>query len=281
MKTSRSLQALTCVALMTALFASAQAATDANVTRGKKLLYVMNTSKGVFNTKSRQPPTADQLKHAQERKADDDRQIEFLKSLGFVVTEIDDQTSVASAKGMDVIVISESIRGQAMMDRFKDVPIPVVIHDPDLFDDMQMTGRAINVDFGTDTPVRYIDMVNSPHPLSAGFSGTISVFSAGNFEVNWGVPVNGATRIAYLHGHPNKWPLFAYDQGVTMYGDFIAPARRVAFFVFEGMFREVSPDGRALYAAAMRWAVTKPEPYTLARTGEFFEHPEIAPPPKK
>jgi hypothetical protein len=283
MKAVFSMKALRCAVAVTALWSAAAAqaaAPEANAMSGKKLLYVMNTSKGEFNTKSRLPPTPEQLKHAQARKADDDKQIAFLKSLGFVVFETDDQASVSKAEGMDVIVIAESIRGQAIMDRYKNVTIPVVVHDPDLFDDMGMTGRAINVDFGTDTPVRYIDMINAPHPLSAGLTGTISVFSAGNFEVNWGLPANGAIYIAHLHGYLGKWPIFAYEKGATMYGDFVAPARRVAFFIFEDMFHEVSPDALALYAAAMKWAVTKPDPYTPARTGEFHEHPDLAPPKK-
>lgn len=254
---------------------------DPDVAKGKKVLYVMNTSKGVFNTKTRKPPNEHQLADAQERGADDRRHIDFLKSLGFVVTESDDQTTVQKANGMDLIVISESIRGQAMMNRYRDITVPVVINDPDLFDDMNMTGRAINVDFGTDNPVRYVDMVNSPHPLSAGLAGTISLFAAGNYEVNWGLPAGGAIYIAHLHGYTDKWPIFAYEKGATMYGDFVAPARRVAFNIFEGRFKEYSPDGLLLYAAALRWAVTTPEPYTLLRTGEFFEHPDLAPPRAK
>jgi hypothetical protein len=57
-----------------------------------------------------------------------------------------------------------------------------------------------------------------------------------------------------------------------MFGDFVAPARRVASYIFEGLFQELSPDGLTLYAAMLRWAVTPPPPYTPLRTGEFFEH---------
>lgn len=283
MQSSRSLAVLACAQVVATLclISPTQAETvDPNVTRGKTVLYVMNTSKGDFNTRSRQPPTPEQLKGARERAEDDRRHIDFLKSLGLVVTESDDQSSVKRAEGLDLVVISESIRGQAMMDRYRTVTVPVVIHDPDLFDDMGMTGRAINVDFGTDTPVRYVDLINAPHPLSARLRGVISIFSAGNFELNWGLPANGATYIAHLHGYPSKWPIFAYEKGATMYGDFEAPARRVAFCIFEGKFHELSPDGLALYAATLRWAVTKPDPYTPLRTGEFFEHPDVGPPQK-
>ena len=263
------------LALLRPAFASGL---DTEAGKGKKLLYVLNSSKAEFNTRSRQPPTPEQLAGAMERREDDERHMAFLESLGFIVEESNDQTSVSRAEGMDLIVISESIRGQATMDRYRNVPIPVVVNDPDIFDDMGMTGRAIDVDFGTDTPVRYVDMINAPHPLSAGLRGVISVFSAGNFELNWGKPANGATYIAHLHGYPDKWPIFAYERGATMHGDFVAPARRVGSYIFEGKFHELSPDGLALYSAMVRWAVTAPEPYVPARSGEFFEHPDIAPP---
>lgn len=281
MKTLPVIRILLCTLVASALFQVSlafAADSDNAVTQGKKVLFVMNTSKAEFNTKSRQPPTPAQLAGAQERRADDERHMDFLRSLGFVVTESDDQSSVDLATDMDLIVISESVRGQATMDRYKKTPIPVVVNDPDILDDMGMTGRALNVDFGTDTPVRYIDMVNAPHPLSAGLTGVISIYSAGNFEINWGKPANGATYIAHLHGYPDKWPVFAYERGATMYGDFVAPARRVASYIFEGMFHELSPDGLTLYSAMLHWAVTPPPPYTPLRSGEFFEHPDIAPP---
>jgi hypothetical protein len=90
---------------------------DPDMDKGKKALFVVNTSKAEFNTKSRLPPTPAQLAAAQTRRSDDERHMEFIRSLGFEVTESDDQSSVERAKGMDLIVISESIRGQATMDR--------------------------------------------------------------------------------------------------------------------------------------------------------------------
>lgn len=281
MKCSPSVAILQVLLLSSSLCGCASAGADPadpNVASGKKALFVMNTSKAEFNTKSRLPPTPDQLAGAQARRSDDEKHMDFLRKLGFEVTTADDQTSVSQAEGMDLIVISESIRGQAIMDRYRNVRIPVVVNDPDILDDMGMTGQALDRDFGTDTPARYIDMVNAPHPLSAGLSGVISVFSAGTYEINWGKPANGATYIAHLHGYPDKWTVFAYEKGATMYGDFVAPARRVASWIFEGRFQDLSPDGLTLYAAMLAWAVAPPPPYVPLRTGEFFEHPDIAPP---
>jgi hypothetical protein len=73
--------------------------------------------------------------------------------------------------------------------------------------------------------------------------------------MGWGVPARAASVIATLPGEPDKAVVFGYEKGATMDYDFIAPARRVALFLDNETFAQLSPDGLALFDAAVRWSV--------------------------
>jgi hypothetical protein len=45
----------------------------------------------------------------------------------------------------------------------------------------------------------------------------------------------------------------------TMNGEFLAPARRVSFFLWQDTFDQLRPEGLALFRAAVLWAVSPPE----------------------
>jgi hypothetical protein len=76
---------------------------------------------------------------------------------------------------------------------------------------------------------------------------------------NWGKPSLGAINIAVIEGYSDRRLVFAYEKGASMAGDFLAPARRVAYFVNMEDFKELQPAGLALLDAAVLWAVTPPK----------------------
>ena len=74
--------------------------------------------------------------------------------------------------------------------------------------------------------------------------------------MGWGKPAPGATIIATIPGEPQHAVVFAYEKGATMDYDFSAPARRVGLFLGNRTFDKLSPDGSALFDAAIDWAIS-------------------------
>ena len=68
-----------------------------------------------------------------------------------------------------------------------------------------------------------------------------------------------AIQSALRRGEPEKAAVFAYEKGATMNGEFLAPARRVGFFLWQDTFDQLRPEGLALFRAAVLWVVSPPE----------------------
>jgi hypothetical protein len=123
-----------------------------------------------------------------------------------------------------------------------------------------MTGLKNDVNTGTKEKHRLIWLVNAPHPLAAGLAaGFENVLDDENVRMNWGKPAPSAITIATIPGEPEKAAVFAYEKGAMMNWEFLAPARRVSFFLYSDTFEHLRPEGLALFKAALLWAVTSPE----------------------
>jgi hypothetical protein len=140
------------------------------------------------------------------------------------------------------------------------VTVPLLTFENDLLGELGMTALKAGRDYGTDDEQRFIWLVNAPHPLAAGLAAGIqNVLSDEHCKMNWGKPGLGAVTIATLRGEPEKAAIFAYEKGATMNGEFLAPARRVSFFLWQDTFDQMRPEGLALFRAAVLWAVRPPE----------------------
>jgi hypothetical protein len=136
--------------------------------------------------------------------------------------------------------------------------VPLITWEAYILDDLAMTGKTEDVDFGTDERERHLWLVNAPHPLAGGLSaGTHNVYQK-NASMNWGKPGLGAAIIATLPGQPGRAGVFAYEKGATMDYESIAPARRVFVFLDNATFGLANEEGMALIDAALIWAVRKP-----------------------
>ena len=186
---------------------------------------------------------------------------QHLESLGCVVKMVDDVAPASEADGQDLIVISSTVSGKNVEGRFKQITKPVLLWEANILDDMSMTGKRQDVDYGEDEKAEqtYIWLVNAPHPLSGGLpNGLLSPFENSVKKINWGKPGLGAAIIATLPGEPTKAVIFGYETGAIMDYDFPAPARRVMFFLHNATFDNLNASGLQLFDAAVSWAVGKP-----------------------
>jgi hypothetical protein len=186
--------------------------------------------------------------------------MQFLRSLGFTVTGANELTPVDATKAQDFVIISETVDAVDVGTKYRNVTVPLLTFENDLLGELGMTALKNGRDYGTDDEQRFIWLVNAPHPLAAGLAAGIqNVLTDEHCKMNWGKPGLGAVTIATLRGEPDKAAIFAYEKGATMNGEFLAPARRVSFFLWQDTFDQMRPEGLALFKAAVLWAVSPPE----------------------
>lgn len=183
--------------------------------------------------------------------------LERLRQLGFDVV-----ASAASSGGLDeearasaLVAVSSTVDSATLGGAFRDLPVPLVVWEPALYDDLGMTGPPDPDVLGA-LPGGELVIVDPGHPLAAGLSGRVRVADRrGNQYLSQGTPAPTANWIATMPGDPVRATIFAYEKGMPMVG-LAAPARRVGLFVSDLIPPHMTRDGWALFDAAVRWAAS-------------------------
>jgi hypothetical protein len=221
--------------------------------RGHTVLYVCNRTK-LESAEKVTPVDPKRIEALTTWRRNDTKAMDYLASLGFQVRQADEAAGPETLKGVDLIIVSESVDAIDIGTKYKDTPIPLITFENDILGELDMTGYKNGTDYGTDDNQRFIWVVNAPHPLAAGLSaGFQNVLNDEHYKMNWGHPCLGAITIATLRGEPDKAAIFAYEKGATMNGEFLAPARRLSFFLWQDTFEALRPEGLALFRAAVLW----------------------------
>ena len=233
-------------------------ALDPSVARGRRALYVYNKIK-LEKTLDKTPGDTTRVTMLKTQRTNDEKAIAYMESLGFKVAGTDEYAAF-DLKGIDLIVVSESVDALDVGGKYRDVTIPVLVFENDILPYMGMVGLKTDVDTGTLEKERLVYIVNAPHPLAAGLAaGTQNVLDDEHVRMNWGKPGPGAITVALCRGESDKAAIFAYDKGATMHWEFTAPARRLSFFLYSDTFEHLRPEGIALFRAALLWLVTRPD----------------------
>src|SRR5580700_423545 len=263
--------------LASSLIASAQQILTPAQAKGKKILLVVGEpEKGETN--------------------DDGLVKKYFESQSYVVTMAKEDDPATKAAGQDLVVLSSTADPREIGDKYADVSVPVFTWNAVDYPDMKMTGPERHVDFETIDPVQdyarafsmlygYFPDVNNP--IVKEFGGKTELFGTGYLlpqAYNWAKPAAGATIVSNCEGDPTHASVFTYEKGVTMYDGFVAPARRVGFYIQDSTFHYLTsvtgpaandPDlsdwwvGLKLFDATVRWAVSAPPvpgPYDPAAT---------------
>jgi hypothetical protein len=271
------LPALWMAALTTGVAASAQQILTPAQAKGKKILLVVGEpEKGETN--------------------DDGAVKKHFEDLGYVVTTATEDDPATKANGEDLVVISSTADPREIADKYMDVAVPVFTWNTVDYPDMKMTGPERHVDFETIDHVQdfarsfsmlYGYFPNATDPIVKEFGGKTQLFGTGYLlpqNFGWGKPAAGADIIVNTEGDPTHAGVFTYEKGVSMYGGFVAPARRVGFYIQDSTFHYLTevhglaakdPDfadwwvGLKLFDASIRWALSQPVtpgPYDPAAT---------------
>lgn len=205
--------------------------------RGKKVLLVAATSSETA------PVDANIKKH--------------FESLGMTVTMVPD-INPPSADGYDLVFLASDVKAKTVTYTYRTTSVPIFTTKPWLLDFLGMAGYEPQKDYGEDTKVEqsFLWLVNAPNPIQAGFpNGMFMPVKHAIKTYNWGLPLPSAQVIAFLPGEPNKGVIFAYEKGVYMNGEFVAPSRRIFFGLAPDSFDLLIPDGVKLFDSCAAWAL--------------------------
>lgn len=181
----------------------------------------------------------------------------YLQAQGYQVELLDQSVAPNNLNHPDLVILSSTVASKNLKSGWRQLPIPLMTWENDYLDDLAMTGKRIDTDFGEVEKERYLWLVNAPHPLSANLpAGTRNVYKA-QAPMSWGKPGLGATIIATIYGQPEKVAIWGYEKGATMDYESLAPAKRLMFFLNNETFPNLSEDGLKLFDASVQWLLKK------------------------
>ncbi len=170
-----------------------------------------------------------------------------LETLGYTVDVVDDNAaSAAGAAGRNVVLVSQSVTPTALTNRLRDVPIPVVILKPWLYDDFALVAaNALGSNGRTSVTV-----TNPSHPLASGLSGHVALVTSST-PMGWGTTLTSAEVVATVVGHP---AVFAYRPGAALDQGRTSAACRVGLPYHQTAYPVMTAAGWTMFDAAVRWA---------------------------
>lgn len=219
----------------------------------------------------------------------------YLEKQGYVVTMTNEDSDASKATGEDLILISSTADPRELQGKYADSKIPVFTWNTVNYPDMKMSGPERHLDFETLDPdqdyMRSFSMLYGYFPNVANpivrelpvprsqMYGTLYLKPQ---AFGWARPAPAASVVVDVEGDPNRAAVFTYEKGATMYNGFVAPARRVGFYLQDSTFHsltaihgeaEKDPNldewwvGLRLFDASIRWALSAPavpDPYDPA-----------------
>ncbi|WP_345724877.1 CAP domain-containing protein, partial [Herpetosiphon gulosus] len=201
-----------------------------------------------------------------------------------VVRKNHDQETLADADGKALIYISATVDSGKIGATFANTPVPMVVNEHAVYDDLGMTGTANGPDYGYDSSPSTTQLVLTDplHPLAAGLSSPVTVFATAH-KLPFGRGSTAAAPIATVTGWTTRHMYFAYDTGAAMVTG-IAPARRVGFFLDPTAALDLTTDGWTLFDTAVAWAAGSgtpaptPTPTSIAATATASPTATTGPP---
>lgn len=181
---------------------------------------------------------------------------DLFESWGYVVTIIDDSDSSSiyndAVAVNDVAYVSEEVSSSSVNTKLRDATIGVVNEESYLHDDFGFSSTNSGSGVSSDS----IDIVNTSHPITSGFTvGSLTFYSSSiNVRHITGSMPSGMTILADASGSGTQPNLVAADIGDTLsYGP--AAGRRVIFFSTDNLdVDDLNSDGQTLLQRSIEWA---------------------------
>ena len=222
----------------------------------------------------------------------DDRSLELhlRLDLGHQVTMMPDDTEEAemqaAADAADLIIIPESVNSGGIGTKLTATSMPVINMEAFLQDEFQFvdpdgvsvdpgspeggaggtveepTGEVEVGHFGSIPDETDIVIVDPSHPLAAGLSGRVTVYTI-PAEINWAVNdvlASGVQSVAALPDYPEAQSIYFILPGAALFDGSPSPNLRISLFTENnndlGTYHRMTEDGHRLFDAALNWALT-------------------------
>lgn len=222
----------------------------------------------------------------------DDRFLELhlRLDLGHRVTMMPDTTGEAEmraeADAADLVIIPESVISQAIGTKLTATSTPLINMEAFLQDEFQFVDPdGVTVDPGSpeggaggtvEAPTGQVDVghfgaiadetdiviVDPSHPLAAGLSGRVTVYTI-PAEINWAaneVLAPGVRSVAALPDYPEAQSIYFILPGDPLFDGAPSPNLRISLFTENdndiGTYHRMTEDGHRLFDAAINWALT-------------------------
>lgn len=177
-----------------------------------------------------------------------------LAAAGAEVVVVDDADPAVDAP---VVVISKTVASTTVGRRFRDTGAGVVLWEDNLQRRSLMGLLGSDGEGGTNwhrTGDAVTLAAGVPTVLAGGLTGTVP-FYAEPHDVSYGPDVpSTATVVATMSDAPHHAAVYAYERGSILGDGAPTAGRRVYFGLYDDSFHRLSPQGLALFEAAVGWA---------------------------
>lgn len=181
-----------------------------------------------------------------------------------VLSSTTDAADGSSATGLDLIAISSTVGSGNVDNTYSGVAIPVINWEGNLVDNFGFAGEEADLptQHAATPALTEIEIVDSSHPLAAGFpAGPVTIFTSPR-PAHWVVPdppLPGLISVAADPSDLSHPVLYAFDTGaelawVSYTGVANAPARRVIVPLEDTSAADLTEAGWKLIDAAVDWA---------------------------
>ena len=196
---------------------------------------------------------------------DDGAVFAHLQTLFDEATYIQDAaSSSASADGFDALVISSTSNSGNVRGKFENSTVGILNWEPAYMDCRAGTAGQLCLSSGgsaeAGTLISEITIVDPAHPLAAGLSGTVEIFSSPQRSTTGAGDLGDPEQlVAESTVNPLRYAIWGIDVGEPLAGDGsagrpnIAAGRRASFPLFDDTFLDLTGQGLELFDAAAKW----------------------------
>jgi hypothetical protein len=137
--------------------------------------------------------------------ADVDKSIRIhLEGRGFTVRMLYQDTPASNAGDVRLVILSSTISAKQVGAGWRELAVPLLTWENDLLDDLAMTGKRLDTDYGESRRERFVWLVNAPHPVAAGLpAGATNVYRK-QAAMNWGKPDSAPASSPRSTGSPRR-----------------------------------------------------------------------------
>lgn len=177
--------------------------------------------------------------------------IDHVAALGFdVESHSQDEAQPVDISGAAGVLIGEALGSGNITGAYKDAPIPVIITETYVLDDMQL---ATDGTFNT-TPDKAIVIVDPAHPIAGGLTGEVEI-AAEEIDICSTSDIQGDVHIIATTLIGGETCLATYEEGAKGMDGVAVPARRVFLFPHANMIPLLTDAGWGLVERSVLWAM--------------------------